>query len=303
MENAENKENRSIFIYDNWNEKVQLGTPAGQSSGKRISRKQLLALRDRLSNKHLSILTAIRKFRFMTTDQVKRLYFLTGTTDNANLRAASRTLKKLREAGLISPLDRRIGGTHAGSSALIWHLTEPGERLLNLDHPAKHRKRFEELLWTTVLHTLAVTDLAINILLFTQEDELLAVERLEVQPESHRPYTRDYKRKTLKPDLYVVLKNDNKTIRQYIEVDSGTRYIPQMEQKCLSYIEYYHSFEGDLHDLDPAVTFVMSDYQRLVSLEETLDRHHWSREENRLFRFLVNEERIAWEFFFEDWPE
>ena len=126
---------------------------------RRVSRLQLVALSEQLSERDLLVLGFIRKNHFVSSRQIQRLYFIGGSSDAANSRAANRALKRLGEQGLIAHLDRRIGGWRSGSSAQVWYLTEPGERLFRLGSTEKlPRKRPEKPSYLFLEQTLATTE-------------------------------------------------------------------------------------------------------------------------------------------------
>ena len=106
--------------------------PAKAPARTLLSHKKLESLREHLGERDLAILTAIRMSKYLTSDQMRRLYFMEHSTPTAAIRAANRNLGKLREMHLITAMTRRVGGIRGGSGSYIWHLTEAGERLLRL---------------------------------------------------------------------------------------------------------------------------------------------------------------------------
>lgn len=116
-----------------------------------LSRQQLESLQRRLGERDLTILTAVRMSKYLTSDQVRRLYFMEHSTPTAAIRAANRNLGKLREMHLIAAMTRRVGGIRGGSGSYIWHLTEAGERLLRLAKPNDSKRRSR--CWSTSKRT------------------------------------------------------------------------------------------------------------------------------------------------------
>ena len=111
----------------------------------RVSRKQLEVLESALSDRDKSILHTIRDYRYLTTDQIRRLYFTESATATAGLRAASRSLKKLKGLDLINSLERRIGGVYSGSGSYVWQLDAAGDHLLRLtDNVIRPRRKWFE---------------------------------------------------------------------------------------------------------------------------------------------------------------
>lgn len=239
----------------------------------RISRKQLMSLKTYLSEKDLAIISEIRRYHFLTTNQIKRLYYYTGSTSTANLRAASKCLKRLREKGLIAPLERRIGGVQAGSSSLVWHLTEPGERLLWLDaHDQKHpRKRFEEPSQTFLTHTLAVAEFAVQLIVAGRDENGHEIKQLDPEPYCWRFYTYNGEKAVLKPDLYTVLRDGRHSLFCYIEIDLGTESRAQLVRKCQMYYDHYLSGDDlDRIGISPLVVWIMPNEERKLALEKRI---------------------------------
>ena len=258
---------------------------------RRLSRRQLASLKECLGEKDFQILNTIQRYRFVSSGQIKRLYFVDSSTDAANLRATNRALKKLREHGLIAPLTRRIGGVRAGSSALIWHLTEPGERLLHLDHTERHRKRFEEPSNTFLTHTLAVTEFAVQLIAMTRDTDGCEIRQLDPEPDCWRTYHSQGKTVYLKPDLYVVLKGEQYEDYYYIEIDLGTEPMTKLLKKCQIYCDHYRSGEDQRQiGIAPLVAWIMPDEARKNTLMRKITEQFHN--EANLFRVYSATENI-----------
>lgn len=284
-------------------EKTRTKTVESTPAQRRISRPQLEELWRRVSVRDCSILDSLKKYRFMTSDHIKRLHFRDGSTDNANLRAANRAMKKLQEYGLVTHLDRRIGGLHAGSSALIWHLTEAGDRFLRLGHDER-RKRYTTPSWAFVGHILAVTELAVKIMESSFNDGITALE-LEVEPKCWRKYSGYWKTIELKPDMYLVLRDDNCQCYYYIEVDLGTESLPKLLKKCQVHVDYA-SIGNDLKRTDnitPVVVWIMPDQQRAYALKEQIKKNLTGSMANGLFGVFYNDDDIVWNIWHFDNPK
>ena len=107
-------------VRDSFSNPITKNTPPG-AAHRRLSRQQLEATLAGLSERDAQIIVSIQRFRYL----------------------ASRSLKKLRELGLVDHLSRRIGGVRAGSGAMVWYITHAGERLIYLrDHTLTPTKRF-----------------------------------------------------------------------------------------------------------------------------------------------------------------
>ena len=110
----------------------------------RISEHQLHHLMARLSERAMTVLRFLAQQRFATTSHLARLLRPHHASSASALRQTSRLTKHLATLHLIRALTRRIGGMRAGSGAAIWHLTEPGHRLItrhdtSTDTPTRRR--------------------------------------------------------------------------------------------------------------------------------------------------------------------
>lgn len=255
---------------------------------KRISRIQLMALRNSMKEKEVDILWNIRKYHFLTSDHIKRLHFKTGTTSAANLRAANKCMKRLREIGLVAPLERRIGGARSGSSALVWHLTEPGERLLWLDEPdQKHtRKRFEEPSADFLHQTLAVAEAAVRIITLAERQDGLSIRRLDTD----FSYAVRYRDKTvlIKPGLYVILLWDGYEDHWFIEAAPHWDIINRLSRKAESYRKVFDkgSFQEQV-GVFPLTLFMLPDDEHKNKLKRVLKEQ--IPEYMRLFQFTTKD--------------
>ena len=263
---------------------------------KRLSRRQLISLNQHLGKKDIDILKIIRKYRFVTSGQIKRLCFVSGSTDTANLRAANRALKKLREYGLIAPLTRRIGGVRAGSSSLIWHLTEPGERLLQLDDPEQHRKRFEEPSSTFLTHTLAVTEFAVQLYDMARSTDNCKIIKSDPEPYCWRTFRSRGETVYLKPDLFIILRGRRYEDYYYCEIDLGTESMAKLIKKCQIYYDHYRS--GEDHErigVAPLIAWIVPDEARKNMLMEKITEQF--PDEADLFRVYSAADNAPWRIY------
>lgn len=238
-----------------------------------IGKKRLEELDQMLSGRDKKILEAIKKHRFLLTGQVQRLYFTDGSTQAANTRATSRALKKLKEYGLVKPLKRRIGGVRAGSASMIWHLTEPGYRLLTLnDTENAKRSRHSEPSPLFLEHTLAVAECAIQIECICKDSHDLTLTSVDSEPTCWRPFQKDGRIIQLKPDLFAITESTDDDggkfeDQWFIEVDLGTESTLQVVEKCNTYRSYYFTgIEQQKSELFPLVVWLVPDDKRKQQL-------------------------------------
>lgn len=94
------------------------------SEPQRISHAQLVQVAAGLSERDRAILTTVGQVRLASGEQLRRLHF-----PGRDPRAARFVLARLTHLGLLTRLDRRLGGTRAGSDGYLYQLDAAGQRL------------------------------------------------------------------------------------------------------------------------------------------------------------------------------
>ena len=233
----------------------------------RISQAQLEDIEPALSERDKAILATVRKCRYLTTGQIQRLHFTEAATPNAALRGANRNLNKLRDFGFIDTLSRRVGGVRAGSSSLIWFLTDAGERMLRLgNYTARPRKRYFEPSPYFLAHTLAVSECYVQLFEICAGDGLSLVEA-ELEPSCWRDYNHKGTMTTLKPDLFAIANCGKFEDRYFFEMDLNTESPAVILEKCHRYHMYYQSsLEQKQYGIFPLTVWIVQDAARKESL-------------------------------------
>lgn len=254
------------------------GAPVNDSqSPQRISKRQLAETDSRLGERDRQLLTAVQQYRYLMTGQIGRLLFTDAANPSAGLRAASRSLKKLSEFGLVSSLSRRIGGVRAGSGSYVWHLTHAGERLLRLHgNKASPSRRHYEVSPYFLAHTMAVSEIAIQLIEICREHEP-QITALQLEPECWRAYSNAGVSCSLKPDLYAATATEEYEDRYFIEVDLDTESPAKIIEKCQKYHAYYRSgLEQEESEMFPLTVWIVpsdSRKEKLIRhLRETFDK-------------------------------
>jgi len=187
----------------------------------RISQKRLLSLARQIAAREKAVLCSVKQCRFLTTGQIQRLHFTESKTLSAQIRATNRMLSRLRDAGLLSCLPRRIGGVRAGSSAAIWKLTTAGQKFLCLNAPQScPRRRVYEPTTAFLEHTLAVAELFVRL----KTDKAIVCQAVQMEPDCWRG--------KLKPDLYAVTVSGKFAYHWFFEIDRDTEAPIRIIDKC-----------------------------------------------------------------------
>lgn len=238
----------------------------------KLTRAQLVLLETHLSARDLSILQALRKYRFLTSDQVGRLYFDNCSTKTSRTRNQNLLLKRLADQGLIRSLARRIGGYQGGSSVLIWHLTEAGQRLLSLNTPEEQkRKRFTEPSPMFLEHTLAIAECVVQLTLICRNSNDLSLDAVDAEPSCWRKFQDGSGVCYLKPDIFVTTSYEKYEDRWFVEIDLGTESSSQIIEKCNTYLEYFYSgIEQKETGVFPIVTWIVKDQTHKDKLKQCI---------------------------------
>lgn len=237
-----------------------------------MSGRDVAALLLRLSKRDTGILDHLRAHRVLTTAMIRRLHFARG---HATLGAASgatmRVLTRLEELGLVKRLGRSIGGVRAGSSGISWQLGATGERLLRTMHGETKRRRYMEPSHLFVAHTLAVSELAVQLRELTSENTIELL-RIEPEPLNWRSFMGPQGAvEWLKPDLYAITASGDFEDHWLLEADLNTEHPGVVVRKAKTYQRYAATGAHQArHGLFPAVVWVVPDPARQSALTAAL---------------------------------
>lgn len=241
-----------------------------------VGRVQLDAIRPALSDRDISVLRTLEEFRLATTDQLRRMLFTGHTSVSAASWACRKSLRKLRDFGLIDHLEHHIGGVRAGSSGKVWRLRPAAHRLLNATNrngktprtvrrePSVHIRE----------HTLATTEVA------AQLHEQAHTGKLEViectpEPACWRTYINTGGGLVrLKPDLFAVTATPGSTYEDlwFIEVDRATESLPTIRRKATAYDTYRATGKEQTNQgTFPKVVWLTPDNKRAEQITNTLN--------------------------------
>lgn len=236
----------------------------------RIGSRRLTSLQARLSQRDLAIIGQVAELRLMSACQIEAIHFpiTEHTSDLAAARAARRVLERLSRDRLLVRLDRRIGGVRAGSASYVYVLGHVGQRVLELGGP---RKRLREPSITFTDHTLAVSQLVVDLIL-AERDKALELVECQAEPACWRRYTGNRGMEVLRPDLFVVIASSEYEYRWFVEQDMGTEHLPTLLQKCRAYDDYYRTgIEQRATRVFPRVCWVVPDQRRVSQLMDKIE--------------------------------
>ncbi|MET9222817.1 replication-relaxation family protein [Streptomyces sp. NPDC003300] len=231
---------------------------SSRSSGAQVAR-----LRQRLSQRDLSLLTALQRVRLLSLRQVQRLLVVDGSP-SARTRRAQLFMSRLTKHGLVVRLSRVIGGLRAGSSGYVYGLSGLGQAVIDADGPAGGRRR---RVWETKPyfqdHMLAVAELYVQAVEQHRQGggDLLT---FDAEPAAWRHFTGlGGELVILKPDAFVRLGVVAVERSAFVEVDLTTETLPTIQRKNDRYIDYWRSgIEQQLRGVFPKVVWLVQNEQR-----------------------------------------
>jgi hypothetical protein len=255
-------------------------------TGDRIGPRGLKTLRGRLSSRDLTIIDQVAELRLMSTRQIEALHFTEAEheTPLAAARTCRRVLDRLAGHRLLVRLERRIGGVRSGSASYIYSLGTVGQRVLELDGP---RKRFREPSAMFADHTLAISQLVVDIKVASREKRFELLE-LQTEPACWRRYAGNAEMVVLRPDLYVAVGSAEYEYRWFVEVDRGSEHLPTLLTKCHAYDDYYRTgIEQRATQVFPRVCWIVPDEMRQRILTEKVEKD--DRLNSSMFAVTVSE--------------
>jgi hypothetical protein len=237
---------------------------------KRLSSTALLALSDSLSDHERILMEEVSRLYLVSHDQARRLI---GYSDGlSGQRMTRRVLARLTEHGVLSRLERTIGGVRAGSAGYVYYLGPAGQRLLAL-HAGQGLIRGRtrpEPGSRYVRHRLAVAEVYVEVREAERSGDV-DVLALQAEPDCWRSFQDALGgRRDLKPDAFSRLGVGAYEESAFIEVDLGTESLNVISAKLKVYIDYYNSgTEQARHGVFPRVVWIVTGETRRAKL---LDR-------------------------------
>lgn len=243
-------------------------------SATRVGRRGLERLGDQLSQRDKLIIHQVADLRLMTARQIEAVHFTLAdhATKLTAARSARRVLERLVRDRLLCRLERRVGGVRAGSASYVYCLGPVGQRLLmdrSVDEP---RRRFREFSQAVSLHTLAITESVVTLIVASRAHQFDLLE-LEPEPRCWRDSVGPMGVvATLRPDLFTTIGIGEFEHRWFIEVDLGTESMSTLLRKCAAYETYYQSgTEQNQHGVFPRVLWQMHTAERAARLRVAIE--------------------------------
>ncbi len=202
-----------------------------------LTSRMLEQLDGRLSDRDRDLVRQVDRLRLVSGGQLRRLAYA-----DLELRSAQRQLKRLVELGLLTRLERRIGGVRAGSDGAIYELALGGQRLLSHWATATGKARTSpEPGQRFVAHTVAASEVYVRLVEADQSGGLELLEH-QAEPTAWRSRVGPYGQVAwLRPDGFVRLGLGTRELWWFIEVDQATESLSVIRRQASAYLAHYQA--------------------------------------------------------------
>ncbi|WP_285250218.1 replication-relaxation family protein [Pseudarthrobacter sp. fls2-241-R2A-168] len=200
-----------------------------------------------LSLTQRSVLQTVRHFRQLTTSQLRRIHYRSGTPDGQRVRSC-RHLKRLTELGYL----KRMWGAYNGSAEYVYQLASTKAR-------------------TPEPHTLDIAELYVQLSLSDQSENL-------GEPGSHARQPLTFLTEPwchtrvghvqLKPDAAIEIG----AVSYWVEVDRGAEWESQLTAKMRRYVQAIDSGAWPADRAFPLVLWLVPDEARKRYLEDIIHK-------------------------------
>jgi Replication-relaxation len=242
------------------------------STQQRITGAAVERAADAMGDRDWLVVAELQRLRMATGAQLQRLCFTDLTGTHAD-RSRRRVLSRLVGLGVLTTLDRRIGGVRAGSNGLVFVLDVLGLHLARLRgadagttgngrlrHPGTPTERF-------LHHNLAVSELYVGLVELARTTAELSLLRFDAEPACWwQASTGDW----IKPDAVLVLASAEVSDTWAVEVDQATESLPTVRRACERYLELFEQGEAGPAGPLPRVLFCVPDDRRLAAVSNLI---------------------------------
>lgn len=240
-------------------------------SGSRITAARLWRLLQELPERYTAVLPHLAAARVLSGAHLDRLLADEATSLETVGRVRRRILARLTEAGLVSTLQRRIGGARAGSAGLVYALTAAGHKFLALlaGQPMPGRIRHSRTPSVMFLaHSLDIAEIYVQLTEASRDRADFTVPTFRTEPATWWP-TADSRH--LRPDAYTVLDAGSHQDCWWLEIDRATESPNRLALQIRDYITHATTSGTGPDSYLPGVLFTAPDQQRTNVIRAVID--------------------------------
>ncbi len=203
-----------------------------------------------------------------TSTQIARLHFTAGTS-LSRVRVRNITLRRMTELGVLVRWRKPNGGLGGGSDAYCYALDRAGQMIAFPDKPHYWREPYPSAPFLN--HRLMVTELYV---LYQEASRSgWTLRSFEPEPMCWRRTSLYDNKRSLRPDVYLVMSDGKWRYYWFIEVDMSTERLERIKDKLKLYHDYYQSGrEQHERKIFPAVLFLVLDERRKQQIHDLIRR-------------------------------
>lgn len=222
-----------------------------------------------LSARDWAVILTVHRFRLVSGEQLERLHF-----SNLSLHSQSvvrgRVLKRLADARVLMPLERRIGTAQRGSDKLCYALDSAGQRLVRMRTNAETggaRRRPRAPGERFFAHALAVSELYVSLVERSRLGRYM-LDDFQAEPDA---WVRDGTGGWLKPDAFAKLRHGDVSDYWWIEADLATESLPTVRSKLLAYLGFVERGQLGPDGIVPRVLIGVPTRARLAVVQRVVN--------------------------------
>ncbi|SCC56104.1 MULTISPECIES: replication-relaxation family protein [unclassified Gordonia (in: high G+C Gram-positive bacteria)] len=237
--------------------------------------------RPELSERDVTTLRLLQRFRLLSVDQIQRITITAGSPATRARRTRG-MLQRLTNDGYVRRLDRRIGGVHAGSTGTVYRISGRGSTTLARLDGTERRRSSGEPGERFVRHVLAIGEQAVALYEASWHANM-TVDEFSPEPACWRRYPAPHGgTATIRPDAFVLTHDDSYSFATFLEQDMATESTSTVLRKCQAYVAYWRSgVEQARFGVFPRVVWAVPNARRVAQLEAVFAR--LPREVHELF--------------------
>lgn len=234
-----------------------------------LTARRLADLEQRLSDRDRLIIETVGLLRLVSGEQLRRLLFAQTTSLDGGRRSSQLSLSQLVKLGVLTRLERRIGGKKNGSEGYVYGLGPAGQRCARRDAGQGQRARLiHEFGGPFVAHSLACSEVYVGL----RESE----RRGDIEVLAYQSEPNCWRQRlgplgvpiTLRPDGFAQLGLGEIERHWFVEVDRGTENQSTIARQGRAYLDYYQS--GAETGVMPRVAWLTTTPGRADRLSNTL---------------------------------
>lgn len=224
-----------------------------------------------LSDRDWAIIDDVERLRLVSGTQLERLHFPSFSTAHSRSVKRGQVLKRLVDARVLVPFERRIGAAQHGSDKLVYALDSAGLQLLRMRANAEGSERLVRRPRLPgerfVAHTLAVSELYAALVERSRVGRF-ALDSFQAEPAA---WVRDGLGGWLKPDAFVELKLGAVSDYWWGEVDLSTESLPTLRRKLAAYLDFVERGQVGPDGVVPRVLIGVKDQARQMVVQRVVN--------------------------------